>query len=65
MNTVIDLMKYFLAVILFPIAFIITLPIEYPLWKAYKDQYYDVPNYLKFFWHRCMMLKDISYKKRK
>lgn len=56
-------MKYILPAILFPVCFIILLPIEYPLWKAYKDEDYNVPNYIKFFWHRCMLLEDKMYHK--
>lgn len=50
-------------IILTPLVFLITLPIEYPLWKQYRIEGYNVPNYFKFFWYRCMRLKDISYKK--
>lgn len=42
---------------------IILFPIEYPLWKEYKKQNYNVPYYLKFFWHRCILLKHINYYK--
>lgn len=55
--------KYVLAITIFPVAFIITLPVEFPLWMEFKKQRYNVPSYFKFFWYRCMMLNDKSYKK--
>jgi hypothetical protein len=55
-------MKVF-SIILFPLVFIITLPIEFPLWKTYKSEGYNVPNYLKFFWNRVMVLKQQNFKK--
>jgi hypothetical protein len=56
-------MKWVLGVILFPVYFPMMLPIELPLWKEYKKQGYNVPNYLTFFWNRCVILKDQSYHK--
>lgn len=52
-----------MAIISFPIYFILMLPIEYPLWREYKKQKYNVPNYFKFFWYRCVILKDQNYHK--
>jgi len=45
-------------IIIFPIYFPMMLPIEYPLWKEYKKQGYNVPGYLKFFWDRCVFWND-------
>lgn len=57
--------KYFfksaLGVILFPLYFPMMLPIEYPLWRQYKKDKYNVPNYLTFFWDRCVILTEQSY----
>jgi hypothetical protein len=52
-----------LCILVSPLTFIISLPIEYPLWKEYRKQGYDVPGYLKFFWNRCVVLNDVTYKK--
>lgn len=46
--------------------FLITLPIDYPMWQEYKRQDYDVPNYCRFFWDRNIAQDwtRTSYKKR-
>lgn len=55
--------RYIIAIIMFPLVFLIMLPIEVPLWREYKRQGYNVPGYLKFFWRRCMIMKEDDYKK--
>jgi hypothetical protein len=52
-------------IIISPLVFIISLPIEYPLWREFKKQHYNVPNYLKFFWHRCITLNENKNKYEK
>lgn len=51
------------AIVMLPIYFLIMLPIEYPLWQCYKEENYNVPGYLKFFWNRCVIFKDQNYVK--
>lgn len=57
--------KYMLFILVAPIAFIITIPIELPLWKQYKKEDYNVPGYFKFWWYRVIIMKEVSYKKIK
>ena len=54
-----------LFILVAPIAFIITIPIELPLWKQYKKEDYNVPGYFKFWWYRVIIMKEVSYKKIK
>lgn len=54
-----------LRIILFPLVFLILLPIEYPIWKTMKQLHYNVPNYVKFFWYRVFLIKDKHYVKIK
>jgi hypothetical protein len=55
-------------VLLSPVVFLISLPIEVPVWRQYRREGYDVGNYLKFFWYRCVALwlpEPPSYYKKK
>jgi hypothetical protein len=38
--------------ILFPIYFLISLPVEYDVWKAYKEYGKTKDNYIKWMWNR-------------
>ena len=51
-------MKRIFQIIITPLVFVIAFPVEYPLWKEFKKQGYNVPNYFKFFWHRCITLNE-------
>ncbi len=52
-----------LLILISPVIFLITLPIEVPLWREFRKQGYNVPGYLRFFWYRCILLKEQNYKK--
>lgn len=49
-------------IIFYPLLLILTAPVEFPLWVAYKRSGYDVPGYFKFLFDR--MTKFKSYKKQ-
>jgi hypothetical protein len=48
-------------ILIYPAYFIMMLPIEYPLWQTFKEEKYNVPNYWKFFWRRCVIMKEQNY----
>jgi hypothetical protein len=39
-----------LRVLIFPVVFIVTFPIEYPIWRVYRTQGYEVWSYPKYIW---------------
>jgi len=51
-------------ILLYPIVMIILSPIEYSVWRAYKQNGYNVPGYFKFLWIRTFgTLHQNDYKK--
>ena len=47
--------------LVYPLYFIVTFLIEYPMWKTYKKEGYNVPCYIKF--NFGMMTKFTTYTK--
>lgn len=41
-----------LKILFFPLIYLVMLPIEYPLWKLYLAQGYNVPAFYIFLWRR-------------
>jgi hypothetical protein len=59
-----QIIKFPFRALVYLFVLVIMMPIEYPLWRAYKKEGFEVWNYWKFLWIRTFgTIEQNDYKK--